>query len=104
MNTQFDKLVEPIKEINELAVKNFETVTDMQLKTAEENARIGIEQIKSAAAVSDAEGWKNYLKIQAEVAQQFNERLLENARSVAELGNAYNNELQRIVKEAFTVK
>jgi len=104
MNTQFEKFVEPIKEINDLAVKNFETVTDMQLKTAEENARIGIEQIKGAAAVSDAESWKSYLKTQAEVAQQFNERLLENARSVAELGNTYNNELQRIVKDAFAVK
>lgn len=104
MNAQFDKYVAPMKEINNLTVKNFETVTEMQLKSAEENAKIGIEQIKSAAAVKDADGWKSYLNTQAEVTQQFNDRLVENVRSVVELSNAYNSEIQRIVKDAFAVK
>ncbi len=103
MNAQFEKFVEPIKEINNLAVKNFETVIDMQLKSVEENAKIGIEQAKGATAINDAEGWKSYLNTQAEITRQFNERLLENARTVVELGNSYTNEVQRIVKDAFTV-
>ena len=104
MNAQFEKYVAPMKEINNLTVKNFETVTEMQLKNAEENAKIGIEQIKSATAVKDADGWKSYLNTQAEVTQQFNDRLVENVRSVVELSNAYNSEIQRIVKDAFAVK
>ena len=37
MNAEFEKFIAPIKEINELTVKNFETVAEMQLKVAEEN-------------------------------------------------------------------
>ncbi len=103
MNAQFEKMVDPIKEINELTVKNFETVADLQIKTAEENVKIGIEQVKNATAVTDADSWKNYLDTQAEVTQQFNDRLLANARTVVELGNAYSSEVQRIVKNAFAV-
>jgi phasin family protein len=103
MNAQFEKIAEPLKEINQLTVKNFETVIGMQIKTAEENAKIGIEQAKDAVAINDVNGWKDYLNTQAEITQQYNDRLLENARNVVELGNAYTNEIQRIVKDAFTV-
>ncbi len=104
MNAQFEKLLDPIKEINELAVKNFETVADLQIKTAEENVKIGIEQVKNATAVSDVDSWKKYLDTQAEVTQQYSDRLLANARTVVELGNAYSNEVQQIVKNAFAIK
>ncbi len=104
MNTQFENFAGPMKEINELTVKNFETVADLQIKSAGENVKIGIEQVKNATAVTDAEGWKNYLNTQAEVNQQYSDRLIANARTFVELGNAYNNELQRIVKDAFSAK
>ena len=104
MNAQFEKFADPIKEINNLTVKNFEAVIGIQLKNAEENAKIGVEQAKSATAISDADGWKSYLNAQAEITQQYNDRLVESTRNVFELGNAYSNEFQRIVKEAFTVR
>ncbi|NKB36699.1 MAG: TIGR01841 family phasin [Gammaproteobacteria bacterium] len=104
INTQFDQFAAPLKEINELSVKNFETVADLNLKAAEENVKIGIEQVKNAAGVSDAESWKNYLASQAEVTQGLNDRMVENAKTVVELGNAYAAEMQRIFKDSFAVK
>ena len=104
MNAQFEQFTAPLKEINELTVKNFETVADLQIKTAEENVKAGIEQVKNAAAVNDAESWKSYLATQAEVTQQFNDRFVANARTFVELGNAYTSELQRIVKDSFAAK
>ena len=104
MNAQFEKFADPIKEINNLTVKNFEAVIGLQLKNVEENAKIGIEQAKSAAAVNDADSWKGYLNAQAEITQQYNDRLVESTRNVVELSNAYSSEIQRIVKEAFKVK
>ncbi len=103
MNAQFEKFVEPIKEINSLTVKNIETVIDMQLKNVEENARVGIEQAKGAAAINDVDAWKGYMNSQSEITQQYNDRLVESARTVVELGNAYTSEIQRIVKNAFNV-
>ena len=103
MNTQFEKFVAPIKEINELAVRNFETVAELHLKNAEENVKIGIEQVKNATEVRDTDSLKQYLDNQARIAQQFNDRLVANTRTVIELGNAYHNELQRIMKSTFAV-
>jgi phasin family protein len=104
MNAQFEKFADPIKEINNLTVKNFETVLGLQLKNVEENAKIGIEQAKSATEIKDADGWTGYLNAQAEITQQYNDRLVESSRNVVALSNAYSSEIQRIVKEAFTVK
>ena len=92
-----------MKEINELTVRNFETVAELQLKTAEENVKAGIEQVKNAAAVRDADSWKEYLAAQAAASQEYSDRILTSARSVVELSNAYNTEVQRIMKEAFSV-
>ncbi|MFT5134316.1 MAG: phasin family protein [Gammaproteobacteria bacterium] len=104
MNAQFEKFVEPIKEINALSIKNIETVSNLQLRAVEENARIGIAQVKGATAVKDADDWKSYLSTQAELSQQFSDSLVENTRTLVELGNAYTNELQRIAKDMFAVK
>lgn len=104
MTTQFEQFAAPIKELNELSVKNFETVAELNLKTAEENVKIGLEQVKNAAAINDAESWKNYLATQAEVNQGINDRLVANAKTVVELGNAYATEMQRIFKDSFAAK
>lgn len=104
MNTEFDKFIEPIKEINELTVKNFEAIADMQIKVAEENVQRGIDQAKNAASIKDADSWKEYVDSQAAYSQELNERIIENAKNVVELSNTYNAEVQRIVKGLFTVK
>ncbi len=102
MNTDFEKFIAPIKEINELTVKNFEAIAEMQIKVAEENVSLSLEQAKSAANVKDAESWKDYINSQAAYSQQLNERIIENARDVVELSNTYNTEVQKIVKGMFS--
>ena len=104
MNTQFENIAGPIKEINELTTKNFETAASLQLKAVEENTKVGIGQVKTASAINDVDSLKSYLDSQLEITRQFNERLVENSRVVIELGNTYTNELRRIVKDAFAVK
>ena len=104
MNEQFEKYAAPLKDIQALYVKNVEAFVDMQLKLGEENAKAGVEQLKNAAEVKDAETLKTFLDSQAAVTQQFNERVVENTRAAVEMGNAYTAELQEILKGAFTAK
>lgn len=104
MNTQFEKFIEPIKQINELTVKNFESIAQIQIKAAEENMKSSIDQVKNVSTVKDADSWKDYLNSQAEFTQKLGERFIDNTRNVVELGNAYNNEVQQIVKDIFAVK
>jgi phasin family protein len=91
----------PIRELNNVAVENIEKIVNIQMKALEETSKAGVESLKGAAAVSDLEGLKTYLTNQAEVSRQLTERALADTKSVMELGNSYNSEVQKVVKDAF---
>ena len=100
MNSYVEKLAAPVKELNALAVKNIETLTELQLKTIQDNAAIGVESIKSASAITDLEGLQSFLTDQAEVAKQITEGILANARTVAELSQGYATEAKEIAESS----
>jgi phasin family protein len=103
MNEQFEKYVGPVRELNALAIANMEKIADLQLKFFGDSLKAGVEQLKSVAAVTDAEGFKSYVNSQVAVSKQFTERSIEDSRTVAELGNSYAAEVQKVVKDAFKV-
>lgn len=103
MNAEFEKFIAPFKELNNVAVQNVEKLVDLQLKALEENTKVGLEQLKNAAAINDLDGLKSYIDSQTEISKQVAERTVQDTRAVVELGNAYTNEVQRIVKENLAV-
>lgn len=98
MNSYVEKLDAPVKELNALAIKNIETLTELQLKTIQDNATVGVESIKSASAITDLEGLQSFLTDQAEVAKQIAEGIFANARIVAELSQGYAAEAKEIAE------
>ncbi len=98
MNSYVEKLDAPVKELNALAIKNIETLTELQLKTIQDNATVGVESIKSASAITDLEGLQSFLTDQAEVAKQIAEGIFANARTVAELSQGYADEAKEIAE------
>ena len=99
MNEQFEKYFAPVRELNALAISNLEKLVDIQLRYIEDSARAGVEQLKTAAAINDAEGFRNYLNTQVAASRKFTERAIEDSRTVAELGTGYATEVQKVVKE-----
>ena len=102
MNEYIEKYYAPVRELNNLAIANMEKVLDMQLKFIEDSTKAGLDSLKTATAINDAEGLKEYLNSQVATSKQFTERALEDGRTVAELGNDYIKEAQNVVKEALT--
>jgi phasin family protein len=100
MNAQVEKYMAPVQELNALAVENVEKILNLQLKRIEETAKLGIQQMKAAASIRDAEGFQGYMTSYAESLRQLGERTAEDVRAVYELGNAYTTQAQRIFKEA----
>ncbi len=98
MKSYVEKLAAPVLELNALAVKNIEQLTELQLKTIQDNATIGVESIKSASAITDLKGLQSFLTDQAEVAKQIAEGILANARTVAELSQGYAAEAKEIAE------
>ena len=103
MNAQVNKYFEPLRELNALAVENVEKIVGIQMKYIEDSAKLGIESMKGAAAISDVEGLKTYLTKQAEMSKELSERALSDSKTVMELGKSYTSEVQKIMKDAMTV-
>jgi phasin family protein len=103
MNEQLEKFMTPVREINALAVENLEKLFDIQMKYVGDSAKIGIDQMKTASAITDMEGLKSYMSQQAEVSKQLTERAITDGRAVLELGNSYTTSVQKIFKDALNV-
>ena len=103
MNAQIEKYLTPVQELNTLTVTNVEKIVSLQVKRIEENAKIGLEQLKAAAAVKDADGLKDYFTNYADAMRQISEHTVEDLRTVFELGNAFGSEARRIFKDAMKV-
>ncbi len=103
MNTYFESYLAPAKAINELTIKNIEKVVNHQVKTIQDNAKIGLESLKSAAEIKDVDGWKAYVTGQLDVARSASENLVSDAKAFAELGQEYTNEIRSIVESAIPV-
>ena len=89
----------------EMQLEELKSLQKTMQETAEEVQESVSQQVNFIETeIKDADGWKSYLNAQAEITQQYNDKLVESTKNVVELGNAYSNEIQRIVKEAFTVK
>ena len=100
MNVQVEKYMAPVQELNALAVENVEKVLTLHLKRMEETTKFGIEQIKAAASIKDAQSFQSYFSSYAETLRQLGERTAEDVRTVYELGNTYSTQAQRIFKDA----
>lgn len=100
MNSYVEKLAVPAKELNELAVKNIEKLTELQLKTIQDNVAISVETIKNASNIADLKGLQSFLAGQTEVAKQFAEDILINARTVVELNQECATEAKEIAEDS----
>ncbi|NNE36746.1 MAG: hypothetical protein HKN08_00450, partial [Gammaproteobacteria bacterium] len=64
MNEEFEKYMAPMKDLNSLAVNNIEKMLELQMKYIEDTTKAGVESLKSAVAINDAEGFKDYINAQ----------------------------------------
>lgn len=101
MNEQFEKYVAPVRELNALAINNFEKMLDLQLKYLEDSTKASLETLKTASSINDAEGFKEYINNQVATSKQLTERAIEDGRTVAEMGNSYATEVQKLMKDSF---
>ena len=100
MENTFEKLVAPIKELNDLALKSIEEITAIQIKTLQENAKISVESLKSVNEIKDLDSLQGYLSNQVEVAQSVSTHAVEDAQEIAKLGESYATSVKKIVEKS----
>jgi phasin family protein len=100
MNVTLNKLLAPVKELNDLTVKNIEQIVEIQIKTIQENAKASLDAFQATADIKDLESLQTYLKVQAGAAETLSKFAVEDAKEVASLGNAYVANVKGVVEKA----
>ena len=103
MKNTFENLVAPVKELNSLTLNSIEQIAAIQVKNIQENARISVDSLKSAAEIKDLDSLKDYLESQISVAQNISDNAAEDAREITKLGESYASSVQELVEKSVKV-
>ncbi len=100
MENTFEKLIEPIKQLNELTLKSIEQITAVQLKALQDNAKIGLYALNTATEIKDIDSFKNYMESQIAVTQYVSDNAIVDVKEIAELSNSYATEAKDVVEKS----
>ena len=102
MSKQQEALVANTQKLNKLAIANFEKVAALQMNALRSCSELGLNQLKSLAEVKDPQALQGYVQTQAEAVKALAEKMIADAKTVTEMGVAYNQEAQKVAQEALS--
>lgn len=103
MNAQIEKLMAPVQELAALNVANIEKLVTLQLAGLAEGAKVGVESLKQALSIKDIEDAKTYVAGQTAAVKTAVESASARAKVVAEITQAYQAGVKKIVENTFAI-
>jgi len=99
---QTKNMYAPMRKLNALMVENMEKMTDFQIEALKSYSKMGVNQMKNATEVKDAESVRDFTAAQAELMSTLSKKVLEDAKSMADMSMEFKQEVEKIVEEART--
>lgn len=100
---QAKSMYSPLTKLNTLMVENIEKMTEFQLNSIKSYADLSIDQLKKASDVKDADSLRNFSSSQNEVAATVNKKIMEDAKSLADIANDFKSQIETVWKDSTTV-
>ncbi|MGB1801040.1 MAG: phasin family protein [Gammaproteobacteria bacterium] len=100
MANTFEEFLTPVKELNELTLKNIEEISAIQVKAIEENAKASMDALKASVEIKDFDTFNSYLKEQASTAQNIANNAIEDSKEIAKLTEAYTNNVKALIEKS----
>ncbi|MDR9468769.1 phasin family protein [Marinospirillum sp.] len=97
---QTKNMYNPMRKINSLLVENMEKMTDFQLEALKAYSHMGLSQMKSATEVKDADSVRDYSASQAEMMSTLSKKVLEDAKTMADMSMEFKTEVEKILEES----
>lgn len=95
INEQFTNTVAgPARNYASIVTNHAQTVVNIQLEAAKAYSELAFQQLRAAADIRDAEGFKSYLSGQSEVAKQVGTQVKEDAEKLASANQAFVQDAQ----------
>ena len=102
MEYSLEQFVAPIKEINELTLKNLEKISAIQVKAVQDNAEVSINAMKAAAEVRDLDSLNDYLQDQIATAQTVSDNAVKDIQKIVKLTETYAGKVKAAVEKSAT--
>ncbi len=77
-----------------------EKMTDFQLEALKAYSHMGLTQMKQATEVKDADGVRDYSTAQAEMMSTLSKKVLEDAKTMADMSMEFKAEIEKIMEES----
>lgn len=97
---QTKNMYAPMRKLNTLMVENMEKMTDFQIEAMKSYSKMGVNQLKNAAEVKDADSVRDFTAAQAELMSTLSKKVLEDAKSMADMTMEFKQEVEKIVEDA----
>ena len=97
---QTKNLYSPMQKFSALFVGNMEKMTEFQLSAIKSYAEVGIDQMKKAAEIKDADSMRSFSSSQAEATTELNKKIMEDAKSLSEMATEFKGQVEAIMEEA----
>lgn len=101
VSKQQENLVATVQKLNRLAVANVEKLVALNMDTLRNYSDLSLNSLKALVEVKTPEALQAYLGKQGEVIKSVGEKLVADAKVVAELGVEFNQQAQKITQESF---
>ncbi len=99
-NLQTQSLFQPLAKLNALWVSNLESVTNFQLEAMASYSKLGINQLRKAIDIKDAESYQAFSASQSEVAEVLNQKIIEDGKQLGEITQQFVKKAESIWRES----
>ena len=99
MDVTIDKIVGPVKEINELTLKSIEKITSLQVKAMQESAQASMEALKATTTITDLDSLNQFMTAQLSAAQAMYSKSIKDAEKITKMAESYANDVKAIVEK-----
>lgn len=99
---QTKNMYAPMRKMNTLMVENMEKMTEFQIEALKSYSKMGVNQLKNATEIKDAESVRDFTASQAELMSTLSKKVLEDAKSMADMTMEFKQEVEKIVEESRT--
>lgn len=98
-NAQLSDLLAPSRKLNTLLVDNMERMARFQLDALQHYTELNLKQMRAALSAGEAGSLQEYFDQQREAAGALSQKLSEDARTLAGIGQEFSAELQKLAQD-----
>ncbi len=104
LSLQAQNLYQPWTKLTSLWVSNLESMSNFQLEAMAGYSKMGIEQLKKAIDIKDAESYQAFTVAQSEMAETVNKKIMEDGKHLTEITQQFVNKAESIWRESMPEK